>query len=210
MASVKPGATVPNALPAQYTTILEFAEKACQRIARPWPVQVFPVHFHSEWMGIEAQKLGMAHAEIEAAIAHDLPMMTDVKFENLELLISEEAVDLLHELTPTSRALLNPEQFDLEEYLELLSKSKASVQTLALLDAIQTAMNVGNKQIALADAYRKTLQQYLANLTNANPALRTRAGFVEKWLQSRAYEKQVCEYKIQVPDLEYIRSKATH
>jgi len=205
MASLKPFINLSVDLPTEYLGALNFATDHSHQITRHWPAPYFPAFFHAEQMGIDAIKLGLGHAAVEAAIVHDLPLMTSITFNALEQVVSQEAVDLVHEWTPTSNVLQNPELFNIDDYMSMLSRSNELVQTLVALDMVQTALNVGNHQLEMAEQFAVLLSWYEKVLTQAHPKLKARTEFIGKWLRSRSYEKQVAEFKNEKDEIEYIR-----
>lgn len=207
MGSLRPLMNLASELPPQFFDALNFAIDHCHQITRRWPVPHFPAFFHAEQMGIDSLKLGLNQAAVEAAIVHDLPLMTDVTFSDLESVVSQETVDLIHEWTPPSHVLQNTELFNIDEHLVMLSRSNTTVQTLVFLDLVQTAPNVGNHQLDIAEQFADLLKTYERALQQIHPKLMARAEFIEKWLRSRVYEKQVAEYKDEKAEIEYIRPR---
>lgn len=205
MGSLQPLINLAVDLPTEYLGALNFAIDHSHQVVRRWPTPYFPPFFHAEQMGIDALKLGLEAPAVEAAIVHDLPLMTQVSFNDLEQVVSQKAVDLVHEWTPTSNLLNNPQLFNIDDYLSMLSRSNTTVQTLVSLDMVQTALNVGNHQLEMAEQFAILLSAYEKVLTQVHPKLKARTEFIGKWLRSRSYEKQVAEFKNEKDEIEYIR-----
>ncbi|MCQ8896194.1 hypothetical protein NQT62_07055 [Limnobacter humi] len=184
-------------LPIQYQAALAVAHQATSLKTRTWPTPFFPVHHHAEQMATEAMRLNLDSAAVKAAILHDLVLMSPITLDDIERVAGHETADLVQLMTPDTRVLENPAQFDLTAYCADVARSSTVVQTLVLMDWLQTASLIGASSPALAPGLGLHLQQVATALHQAPHVLQARAAWIASWLERRPYEQQVAQYAVQ-------------
>lgn len=145
-------------------------------------------------MAAEAMRLQMDSSAVMAAILHDLVLMTPMTLDEIERIAGHETADLIQSMTPDTRVLGNPDQFDVIDYTAHIARCNATIQTLVLMDWVQTASFVGTTSPTQALAFQLHLQSVAQALPEVPSPLRERATLIGNWLERRLYEKKVAQY----------------